>query len=516
MKHKLILPAMFFFLIFILNMSIYGQDQPMDRGGHFHPDSLTNITVTGTVIVDSSTVHPHYYLDEESDGNADYFLNFGPFWYEPDSSNATRPADGETITITGGLHESVTGDNPVIVVYEINQNFWREPFSPTWALMGKNSHMGMQHQSNFMGFAFGWMHDTLHTDSLSGSVLVDSTFVFERYFLDVNEDEAPDYFLNFGPFWYKPTSGAKRPLDGDQIKIVGGMLERQTLPMIVVLEINDQVWRDSVSFQDQFTGGWIHRNLNNPRRIHAPFDTLDWIEMNPGWHMGGGGHHGGMMPDSLFGQMLELFPQNIPNTENENVFAGYEVGMFFPNGMNGMWQSGRGGHMNFGSNTQFQLHYNDIQLQGFNINENSVLVKYWDNDVNDWIEADDATINPDQNTVTFSSDKTSNYVILTGTEEVTSIDAGNDFVTGNFLLKQNFPNPFNPTTMIEFELKKSNKVILTVYNVLGQKIHTLLNKELNAGVHRVQFTATDIPAGIYFYELKAGNFKKIRKMTVTR
>ncbi len=63
------------------------------HGGHHNPDSLEIVTVSGYAIVDSSFMHPVYYLDEDNDGVEDYHLNFGPYWYEPDSSNATRPND---------------------------------------------------------------------------------------------------------------------------------------------------------------------------------------------------------------------------------------------------------------------------------------------------------------------------------------------------------------------------------------------------------------------------------------
>ncbi|NIT51174.1 MAG: hypothetical protein GWO41_00025, partial [candidate division Zixibacteria bacterium] len=96
--------------------------------GYCNPDSLIPVTVSGTAIVDSSFMSPAYYLDEDGDGQADYHLNFGPWWYTPDSSNATRPNDGDFITIYGGQHDSLMGNLPVIIVYEINGLFWRDPY----------------------------------------------------------------------------------------------------------------------------------------------------------------------------------------------------------------------------------------------------------------------------------------------------------------------------------------------------------------------------------------------------
>lgn len=486
------------------------------HGGHYNPDSLTLVTVSGTAMVDSSMMNVMYYLDETGDGQADYILNFGPYWYTPDSSNATRPNDGDVVTIYGGLHDSTMLGIPAIVVYEINGEFWRDPFSPGWNYMGHHQHQGGHHQGGCNGFAFGWMHDSLTVDTLSGLALVDTTLMFEHYYLDIDNDGTPDYRLNFGPPWYEPTSGATRPADGDQVSIVGGVINTPVLPMVIVFEINGLVWRDSTGFGHHLGGGWIHRNMNQARQVQSPFDPNDWMQIQPGWH-GGGGHHGGMMPDSLFCQMLELYPQNIPNGGNQNLFAGYEIGMFGPNGQNMMWQGGGcGGHLNFSNQAQFQLHYNDIQLQGFNIDESTVEVKYWDDQSNNWIPVPNAVVDPVNNTVSLSTNEVSNFIILTGTEVVSSIDDANDLTVKGFSLNQNYPNPFNPETTIKFEINKDARVLLTIYNVLGQKLFDLVNDHMIAGVHEVNFDGSNLPSGTYFYELRIGNNSTVRRMSLLK
>jgi hypothetical protein len=223
-----------------------------------------------------------------------------------------------------------------------------------------------------------------------------------------------------------------------------------------------------------------------------------------------------MMPDTLFCQILELYPQNMPNTGGLNVFAGNEIGMFFPNGMNGMWQSGGGGHMNFASNVQFQLHYNDIQLQGMNIDENTIEARTWDKNSNSWVVVSGAVLDPANNTVTFQQNSVSTYVILTGQENATAINDDQKLIADGFLLKQNYPNPFNPITQIEFVLEKNAKVQLSIYNILGQKLDVLLNSNLTAGVHRVQFDGRNLPSGIYFYQLRVGNQTQVRKMELMK
>ena len=487
-------------------------------GGHLYPDSLTLVTVSGIAIVDSSMMYPMYFLDENNDDQADYQLNFGPYWYEPDSSNATRPNDGDAITITGGQYDTTMFSIPGIVVYEINGEFWRDPYDPFWNGMGYHTHTGGHHQGSCNGFAFGWMHDTLQPVSVSGTALVDTTFAMELYFLDENGDNVPDYSLNFGPPWYQPVSGATRPNDGEQISIVGGRLDHPTLPMIIVYEINGLVWRDSTQIGPHFGGGWIHRNMSQSSQFHTPFDPQDWMQVNPGWYQMGGGHHGGMMPDSLFCQILELYPENIPFVSGIQIFAGYEIGMFAGNGTNTMWQGGTcGGHMNFGSNSNFQMHYNDIQLQGYNIDETTIQAKYWDDQASSWITLSNTVIDPSNNTVTFSTEEIGNFIILTG-QQLTRLESEiqSALAIDGFFLEQNFPNPFNPKTTINFYLKNTAKVSLTVYNSLGQWVENLVDEQLNAGSHSITFGGNNLPSGIYFYELKVDEKSKVLKMNLMK
>jgi len=96
-------------------------------GGCPHPDSVTLIETSGLAIVNENPMMDHYFLDTNYDDTADYVLVFGPPWYNPDNG-ATRPEDGDSITIVGGLLEGPDGHLDHIIVYEINgQEWWRTP-----------------------------------------------------------------------------------------------------------------------------------------------------------------------------------------------------------------------------------------------------------------------------------------------------------------------------------------------------------------------------------------------------
>ena len=84
-----------------------------------------------------------------------------------------------------------------------------------------------------------------------------------------------------------------------------------------------------------------------------------------------------------------------------------------------------------------------------------------------------------------------------------------------FALKQNYPNPFNPTTNISFSLPEAGKAELTIYNINGQKV-TAFAGDYNAGRHNVEWDATDLASGVYFYKLVAGNFSDTKKMVLLK
>ena len=79
-------------------------------------------------------------------------------------------------------------------------------------------------------------------------------------------------------------------------------------------------------------------------------------------------------------------------------------------------------------------------------------------------------------------------------------------------LKNNFPNPFNQSTTIQYSIPEDQHVELTVYNVLGKVVQTLQDEYQEKGTYRVTFDAEKIPSGLYFYQLKAGSFSQSKKM----
>ncbi len=90
-----------------------------------------------------------------------------------------------------------------------------------------------------------------------------------------------------------------------------------------------------------------------------------------------------------------------------------------------------------------------------------------------------------------------------------------------FALEQNYPNPFNPSTTINFSLAADSKVSLTVFDILGQEVANLINGNLAAGSHEINFNASNVNSGVYFYRIDATgvdgtNFTSVKKMILTK
>ncbi|MDA3859625.1 MAG: Ig-like domain-containing protein [Melioribacteraceae bacterium] len=85
-----------------------------------------------------------------------------------------------------------------------------------------------------------------------------------------------------------------------------------------------------------------------------------------------------------------------------------------------------------------------------------------------------------------------------------------------YSLSQNYPNPFNPSTIIEFALPTNGNVTLKVFNIIGQLVKELVNKDMSAGYHSINFDASNLSTGIYFYKISSGNFSKTNKMMLLK
>ena len=86
----------------------------------------------------------------------------------------------------------------------------------------------------------------------------------------------------------------------------------------------------------------------------------------------------------------------------------------------------------------------------------------------------------------------------------------------NFLLYQNFPNPFNPLTTIKYAIPSISFVALAIYDILGNLVAELVHKEQSAGYYNINFDASSLPSGVYFYRLECGNYISTKKLILLK
>ncbi|MBI5216604.1 MAG: T9SS type A sorting domain-containing protein [Ignavibacteriae bacterium] len=96
------------------------------------------------------------------------------------------------------------------------------------------------------------------------------------------------------------------------------------------------------------------------------------------------------------------------------------------------------------------------------------------------------------------------------------VNSKNSTVPSEFALAQNYPNPFNPVTVISYQLKVKSDVTLKIYDVLGQEVATLVHQTQDAGYKSIEWDASNIESGIYFYRLTAGNFVETKKLLLVK
>ena len=101
------------------------------------------------------------------------------------------------------------------------------------------------------------------------------------------------------------------------------------------------------------------------------------------------------------------------------------------------------------------------------------------------------------------------------TDEIVSV-AVKKSVPNSFVLEHNYPNPFNPSTSIQYAVSNRQFVSLKVYDLLGNEVATLVNEEKPAGEYEIEFNAESLPSGIYFYQLNAGNYIDTKKMVLLK
>ena len=89
-------------------------------------------------------------------------------------------------------------------------------------------------------------------------------------------------------------------------------------------------------------------------------------------------------------------------------------------------------------------------------------------------------------------------------------------IPSDFFVRQNYPNPFNPVTQIEFGIPDQAEVMVDIFDITGRSINTIINQKMQAGYHTVRFRANELPSGLYFYRVRAGQYESVKRMMLLK
>jgi hypothetical protein len=109
-----------------------------------------------------------------------------------------------------------------------------------------------------------------------------------------------------------------------------------------------------------------------------------------------------------------------------------------------------------------------------------------------------------------------NFATIKYNSLIVDIKQKTNVLPTEFNLYQNYPNPFNPETNIKFEIPKTQFVKISVYDIIGREIRTLVNAELQAGSHNIRFNSSGISSGVYFYKIESGEFVDVKKLIINK
>jgi Secretion system C-terminal sorting domain len=465
------------------------------RDGHMWPSSNTEINVTGTVMIDHSTTDPVYFLDTDGDGIADYYLDFGPRWYVP-GGNLSRPMDGDVITVIGGAAEH--GGMQGIDVLTMNGDTWR--ISNEYGAMGWNME--------------GRWSVTGDLVTKSGILLADTSFFYHHFYLDTDDDGAPDFHLGLGPMWYAPASGYRLPPSGTSITVEGIVVNDSTLPMFMVQTVDGNEWR-SLDAPAPWSGTWVPSNHADSAFVYCATDTSSYISF-PGTHSGMG--MGGMQwPDSTFVEFWGVHPDSLPGMLPDSAILGFYVNMFDSGQatmMDGSW-GGRMGMASFNRDITVRFHYPEDFMMQQGSSEGSMYPSWWDESTNSWQRVTTFDLDQVSNTVSVQTRDVARYYTLSTGSVATSVDDSPE-MPDRFVLRQNYPNPFNPVTVIEYELPEATRVTVQIFDIVGRLVAEPVSSRMSSGVHRLVFDASDLTSGVYLYRIQAGPFSETKVFTLVR
>lgn len=255
---------------------------------------------------------------------------------------------------------------------------------------------------------------------------------------------------------------------------------------------------------------WVYRNSTDTTVIRCWNDSSTTLMFAPG-------SMSGMMnmPDSIYCR-IDVMPMDSLSVSHDSTFIGWyrmRIGSDSIN-FNMMNFSGMGGSnmMQFGKGIVCHLHWDSVAADSMYRHYHPTGIMVWNG--NNWISLSNVSLSG--NTISFTTSDAYSAVAFVGAPEKTTAVVDQGGTPSTFSLNQNFPNPFNPSTVISYQLRAVSRVTLKVYDILGNEVATLVNATQSAGIHSVEFSGSGLASGVYFYRLSTPDYVRTMRMILLK
>jgi len=254
---------------------------------------------------------------------------------------------------------------------------------------------------------------------------------------------------------------------------------------------------------------WVHESATDTTIVRCWNDSLTSAGFPPG------SMTGMMFPDSIYCRIDKLHLDSLVHPHDSTYVGWYrmQIGRDSMN-FDMMNDSMMGGNhmMQFMSDLSCQLHWDSSMTDSAHSGWHPTEVHAWNGSA--WVPMSGVTFEDGIATFTVSR-LYSAYAFVGSPGGIVGVE-GNDPVIGSFRLNQNYPNPFNPSTNISYVALEAGYVSLTVYDMLGREVISLVNGRMDAGSHSILWSAEGVPSGVYVYRIMAGEYSEVRKMVLMK
>jgi hypothetical protein len=255
---------------------------------------------------------------------------------------------------------------------------------------------------------------------------------------------------------------------------------------------------------------WVSRSATDTTVVRCWTDSLTWAALPPN------SMNMMMMPDSLY-MRIDIMKMDSLLFPHDSTFIGWcriQAGsdsMHF-NMMNTDSVSGTHTMMQFFMTMACHFRWDSLMSDTKHRSWHPTGMKGWTG--SGWVSMPGVSLSG--NTGTFDTSQLYSAIAFVGTPTNATGVADRGEIPGEFTLYQNYPNPFNPSTTIKFAIPRAAFVRLEVYNLLGQRVASLVSGNLSGGVHDISWNAGNASSGVYIYRLTSGNLVQSKGLVLTR